>query len=66
MIVDNRQLQQTRSSLVDLEALIAATESGAAGDEDFRDLQKAGLRSQVEVLRDEIDEYLSRYRSRPE
>lgn len=65
MIANAVQLGKTRRMLADLEALIAATESGEAGDEGFRDLQEAGLRCQAEVLRREIDQYLSRQRNVP-
>lgn len=57
MITNDRQYQQTRKKLRDLEALIAATEAGGAGDEGFRDLQIAGLESQATDLGDEITEY---------
>lgn len=57
MITNERQYQQTRRKLTDLEALIAATEAGKAGDEGFRDVQVAALESQATDLRDEIAEY---------
>lgn len=57
MITNERQYQQTRKKLTDLEALIAATEAGEAGDEGFRDVQLAGLQSQADDLREEITDY---------
>lgn len=57
MIANDRQYQQTRKKITDLEALIVATESGEAGDEDFRDVQLAALRSQTTDLHEEIEEY---------
>ncbi len=57
MITNERQYQQTRRKISDLEALATATEAGDAGDEGFRDLQIAGLRSQADDLREEIAEY---------
>ncbi|MGI8433199.1 MAG: helix-turn-helix transcriptional regulator [Nocardioidaceae bacterium] len=57
MITNDRQYQQTRKKLRDLETLIAATEAGDAGDDGFRDLQIAGLQSQTTDLGDEITEY---------
>lgn len=57
MIANERQYQQTRKMLGELEHLLASTSAGTAGDDGFRDLQAAGLRSQVEDLRDELDEY---------
>lgn len=59
MISNERQYQQTRRQLEDLERLLASTEAGAAGDDGFRDLQAAGMSSQIEDLRDEIAEYES-------
>lgn len=57
MITNDRQFQQTRKKLRDLEALITATKVGDAGDNGFRDLQIAGLKSQAADLGDEISEY---------
>lgn len=57
MITNERQYQQTRKKLAELDELIVATESGDAGDDEFRDVQLAGLRSQADDLREEIDEY---------
>lgn len=57
MITDERQYQQTRMKLTDLETLIAATVAGEAGDEGIRDVQTAGLQSQAADLREELDEY---------
>lgn len=57
MITNERQYQQTRKKLVDLEAMVASTEAGEAGDEGFRDVQLSALRSQAEDLREEIEEY---------
>lgn len=57
MITNERQYQQTRKKLTDLEAMIASTKAGDAGDDGFRDLQIAGLESQATDLRDELAEY---------
>lgn len=57
MIANERQYQQTRKKLIELERLLGSTEAGTAGDEGFRDLQEAGLLSQIEDLRVEIEEY---------
>lgn len=57
MIANDRQYQQTRKKLADLDALILATEAGEAGDDEFRDIQAAALQSQATDLRDEIEEY---------
>ena len=57
MITNERQYQHTGKKLADLESLIAATERGEAGDDGFRDLQIAGLKSQATDLREELAEY---------
>lgn len=57
MIGNERQYEQTRKKLEDLERLLASTEAGAAGDDGFRDLQAAGLSGQIGELRDELGEY---------
>ena len=57
MIANERQYQQTRKKLADLDALSAAVDSGTAGDDGFRDLQAAGLASQSRDLCDELAEY---------
>lgn len=43
--------------LAGLERLIAATSEGRAGDDGYRDIQLAGLRSQAEDLREELAEF---------
>lgn len=57
MITNERQYEQTRKQLGRLESLVASTEAGEAGDDGFRDVQAAGLASQINDLRDEILEY---------
>lgn len=57
MITSGHQQQQAHEKLVFLEALIIGTETGAAGDDDFRDIQLAGLRSLAGDLRAEIADY---------
>ncbi len=57
MITNERQHQHTSKKLGDLEALIEATRRGDAGDDDFRDLQIAGLEGQATDLREELAEY---------
>lgn len=57
MITNERQYEQTRKQLAGLEALLASTQAGEAGDDGFRDVQAAGLASQIEDLRDELNEY---------
>lgn len=57
MITNERQYEQTRKQLEGLESLLASTQAGKAGDEGFRDVQAAGLASQVMDLREEIGEY---------
>lgn len=57
MITNERQYEQTRKQLAMLESLLAATEAGDAGDDGFRDVQAAGLASQIQDLRDEITDY---------
>ena len=43
--------------LAGLERLIAATSEGRAGDDGYRDIQLAGLRSQAEDLRQELADF---------
>ena len=57
MITNDRQYTQTRKKLSDLEALIVANEAGQAGDDGFRDVQIAALRSQSSDMHEEIEEY---------
>ena len=57
MITNERQYEQTRKQLAGLEALLASTQAGEAGDDGFRDVQAAGLASQIEDLRGELQEY---------
>lgn len=57
MITNERQYEQTRKQLDRLASLLASTEAGEAGDDGFRDVQAAGLTSQIQDLRDEILEY---------
>lgn len=57
VIINERQYEQTRKQLRGLESLLASTEAGEAGDEGFRDVQVAGLASQIEDLRRELDDY---------
>ena len=57
MITNERQYLHTIKKLADLESLTAATRRGDAGDDGFRDLQIAGLESQIADLRDELAEY---------
>lgn len=57
MITNERQYEQTRKQLAMLESLLAATQAGDAGDDGFRDVQAAGLASQIQDLREELTEY---------
>ena len=57
MITNERQYEQTRKQLSMLESLLASTQAGEAGDDGFRDVQAAGLTSQIQDLRDELTEY---------
>jgi HTH-type transcriptional regulator/antitoxin HigA len=57
MITNERQYEQTRKQLTMLESLLASTQAGEAGDDGFRDLQAAGLASQIQDLRDELTDY---------
>jgi HTH-type transcriptional regulator / antitoxin HigA len=57
MITNERQYEQTRKQLSTLESLLASTQSGTAGDDGFRDIQAAGLASQIQDLREEVAEY---------
>ena len=57
MIANERQYQQTRKKLAELDAPRASVDAGTAGDEGLRDLQTAGLASQSDDLRDELAEY---------
>ena len=57
MIANDRQYQQTRKRIADLERLLAAVNEGTAGDEGFRDLQADALSSQLDDLRVELAEY---------
>lgn len=57
MITNERQYEQTRKQLTMLESLLADTQAGTAGNDGFRDVQAAGLESQIQDLRDELTEY---------
>lgn len=57
MITNERQYEQTRKQLDRLASLLASTEAGQAGDDGFRDVQAAGLASQIQDLREELVEY---------
>jgi hypothetical protein len=57
MITNEHRHQQTRTKFAELNELITAVEAGDAGDDEFRDVQLAGLRSQADDLRREITEY---------
>ena len=57
MITNERQYEQTRKQLDRLASLLTSTEGGQAGDDGFRDVQAAGLASQIQDLRDELVEY---------
>lgn len=57
MIVNERQCKHTQKKLTELVALVAATERNEAGDEGFRDIQIAGLQSQILDLSAELKEY---------
>ena len=57
MITNERQYEQTRKQLTMLESLLAGTQAGTAGNDSFRDVQAAGLESQIQDLRDELTEY---------
>lgn len=57
MITNERQYEQTRKQLAGLESLLGSTQAGMAGDDGFRDVQAAGLASQIQDLRDELEEY---------
>jgi hypothetical protein len=57
MIANDRQYQQTRKKASELEQLLASLHAGTAGDEGFRDLQIAGVDSQLSDLVEELEEY---------
>jgi HTH-type transcriptional regulator / antitoxin HigA len=57
MIANERQYQQTRAKLAELERLLTSTEAGLAGDDGFRDVQAAALADQIDELRLELGEY---------
>ncbi len=57
MITNERQYEQTRKQLTMLESSLAGTQAGTAGNDGFRDVQAAGLESQIQDLRDELTEY---------
>jgi hypothetical protein len=56
-VTNTAEYEHTRRKLADLEQLIEALSEGSAGDDGFRDLQLAGLRSQAEDLREELAEF---------
>jgi HTH-type transcriptional regulator / antitoxin HigA len=57
MIANDRQYQQTRKKASELEQLLESLRAGTAGDDGFRDLQIAGVESQLSDLVEELDEY---------
>jgi HTH-type transcriptional regulator / antitoxin HigA len=57
MIANDRQYQQTRKKASELEQLLKSLHAGTAGDDGFRDLQIAGVESQLSDLVEELDEY---------
>jgi hypothetical protein len=57
MITNDRQYQQTRKKASELEQLLESLHAGTAGDDGFRDLQIAGVESQLSDLVEELDEY---------
>jgi HTH-type transcriptional regulator/antitoxin HigA len=57
MITNERQYEQTRKQLTMLKPPLAGTLAGTAGNDGFRDVQAAGLESQIQDLRDELTEY---------
>ena len=59
MIANERQFQHTRKQMVELEHLLASVLAGAAGDDGFRDIQRAALEGQLADLREEVAEYES-------
>jgi HTH-type transcriptional regulator / antitoxin HigA len=57
VIANERQYQHTRKQIVELEHLLASVVAGTAGDDGFRDIQKAALDGQLADLHEEIVEY---------
>ena len=57
MIADERQYQHARKQIVALEHLLASVVAGTAGDDGFRDIQRAALDGQLTDLREEIIQY---------
>lgn len=57
MTTNEHRHHPTRKKLAELDELITAAEAGDAGDDEFRDVQLAGLRSQADDLRQELTEY---------
>lgn len=57
MVTNEREYQQTRRKLVEIDELITAVEAGDAGDDQLRDVQLAGLRNHADDLRREITEH---------
>jgi hypothetical protein len=57
VIANDRQYQQTRKKASGLEQLLASLHAGTAGGDGFRDLQIAGVESQLSDLVEELDEY---------
>lgn len=60
MVTDEHEYRQARTTLGELCELIAAAEAGDAGDDGFRDVQLAGMRSHADDLRQEIANYETR------
>ncbi len=57
MITNDRQYQQTRKKYGELQELLDSVEAGTAGEDGFRLLQAAALKSQMSDLREEVTEY---------
>ncbi len=57
MIANERQYQQTRKKVSELDRLQASIALGTAGDDGFRDLQAAAVASQRDDLYGELSEY---------
>lgn len=57
MIAHDRQYQQTRKKYGELQELLDSVEAGTAGEDGFRSIQAAALKSQMSDLREEVSEY---------
>ncbi len=64
VITTDQEYDQSREKLASLVGSIASTEAGAAGDDEFRDLQLSGLRSFADDLRTEIADYETQQKRR--